>query len=130
MAIVSLGNNILITGFPEIAYSSFSYNQRRAYGIIVQCASPDFNNIFSYLRMSALIEPNSLIPFKPTDTYQFDIIPQQQMALIPMSRLFDGNGDCTLFLERIPYWRGAGDRTEVTVELSYNNMVDVPSWRD
>lgn len=130
MAIVSLGTFAIATNSLETAYNSFPYNQRRAYGIYVLCTSPAFNNIFSFLRIRAQIEPNGLIPFRVNDPYELDIVPNLQFFYLPMSRLFDNNGDCTLLVERPPIFRGGGDRTDVTVELSYDDQVDVPSWRD
>lgn len=130
MAIVSLGTFPIVTKGLEVFYNPFSYNRRRAYGIYVLCTSSAFNNIFSYLRIRAQIEPNNLTPFRVSNTYELEIVPNLQFFFLPMSRLFDRNGDCTLLVERLPVFRGGGDRTEVTVELSYDDDVDVPSWRD
>jgi len=130
MAIVSLGVFPVPTNGLEIAYAPFAYNARRAYGIYVLCTSNGFNNIFSFLRIRAQIEPNGETPFRVNDPYELDIVPNLQFFFLPMSRLFGGNGDCTLLLERKPVFRGGGDRTDITVELSYDDGQDVPSWRD
>lgn len=130
MAIVSLGTNTVDTGTQPIIYAPFSYDSRRAYGIYVLCTSANFNSIFSFIRIRAQIEPNTLTPFIESTKYDFDIIPQLQFFFLPFSRLFDNDGDCTLLVTRPPRWKGGGDGTEVTVELSYDDAVDVPSWRD
>ena len=130
MAIVSLGTNPISTGTQPIMYAPFPYDERRAYGIFVLCTSANFNSIFSFIRIRAQIQPNNLTPFIESTKYDFDIIPQQQILLLPFSRLYEGNGDCTLIVTRPPRWKGGGDGTEVTVELSYDDNINVPSWRD
>lgn len=130
MTIVSLGSLPVSTGTGFVTFNSFNYNQRRAYGIYLICTSSSFTSIFSFIRVRSLFAPNNASPFIESTKYDFDIIPEQQFFFLPCSRLFGADGDCTFLVERIPIWRGAGDGQPISVELSYDDDEDIPSWRD
>lgn len=129
MAIVDLGTNILTTGTGPIGYTSFNYDQTLAYGIGVIFSSPNFNSIFSFVRVRALINVPGQPAFADVTNFDLQIVNVIQLFFFPASPLYRGNGTCTFFAERLPRWKGAGDGTSVSMQLLYDDAITVPSWR-
>ena len=129
MAIIDLGTNGLITGAGPVAYTAFTYDQNSAYGIGCIFTSANFNSIFSFVRIRALINVPGQPPFIEATNYDLQILNIIQLFLFPCSPLFRGNGTVQFFAERLPRWKGAGDGTNVSLQLLYDDAITVPSWR-
>lgn len=129
MAIVNLGNLDLVTGFPPVAYTAFPYDASSAYGIGAIFSSADFGNIFSYVELQVSIISGALPLFLDATIYRLEIINVPQIVLIPFSPLYFGSGDAILIARRRPTFRGAGDGTQVSLTLLYDDAITVPSWR-
>lgn len=129
MAIVDLGTNILTTGGSPIGYTPFTYDQTLAYGIGVIFSSPNFNSIFSFVRVRALINVPGQPAFADVTNFDLQIVNVIQLFFFPASPLYRGSGTCTFFAERLPRWKGAGDGTSVSMQLLYDDAITVPSWR-
>ncbi len=128
MAIVDLGTNALATGTGPVAYTAFPYDQTLAYGIGAIFTSPNFNSIFSFVRIRAVIN----VPAQPAfaDATNFDLSIENiiQLFFFPASPLYRGSGTVQFFAERLPRWKGAGDGTPVSLQLLYDDAITVPSW--
>lgn len=129
MAIVDLGTLNLETGFPPVAFAAFPYNATTAIGVGAIFTSADFNNIFSYVELRTTILSGTLPPFIENTVYRLDILSVIQIVLIPFSPLYFGNGNCIIIAERKPLFRGAGDGTQVSLNLLYEDTLTVPTWR-
>ena len=129
MAIVNLGNLDLVTGFPPVAYTPFPYDATTAIGIGCIFSSSNFGNIFSFVQIRVGISAGTLPFFIDSVVYRLDIINVPQYILIPFSPLYFGNGTCTLIAERRPTFRGAGDGTQVSLNILYEDTLTVPTWR-
>lgn len=130
MAIVSLGTRNVVIGDSPVAFNSFAFNQQLAYILYVSFTSAGFQNIFSVVRVRPRVEvagsPTAVVaPFE-----ELEIIPAVQILYFPASRLFGGNGNVTYLVERVSRIYGGDDGTEVTMELLYNDSMNVPSWRN
>lgn len=130
MTIVDLGMMSIDTGALPVSYTPFPYNERRAYGIIAAMTSPDFNQVFSYLRVSFFVAPDNSPSFILSETQDIEIISDNQLLYFAASRLFGDNGQVTVRAQRLPRWRGAGDARPMTLQFLYDDQVQVPSWRD
>lgn len=130
MAVVSLGTRELSVGALPSTFDSFDYNQRRAYRIELVFSSPDFENIFSTVRLRAMVDSSRNLPLLDANYYYIDILPMRQAFFYPFSRLFDGNGGVSFQAERLSIWRGGGCTESVTLELFYDDSTTVGSWID
>lgn len=128
MAIVDLGMQTLVTGALPVSYTPFPYNQRRAYALIARMTSPDFDLVYSYVRVSFLVIPDSDPNFLLADTKELEIIQADRMLFFAASRLYGSNGDVIISAQRLPRWRGAGDGRPMTLQFAYDDQLDVPSW--
>lgn len=129
MAIVDLGMRELVTGLSPVSFTPFDYQQNRAYGINALMTSPDFDQIYSYVRIRPLITPNNRPSFLLDYSVVLDILQEPQLFYFPASSLFGRNGDVTLQAERLPRWRGAGDARPMTLQLTYDDENTTQSWR-
>lgn len=129
MAIVNLGNLNIVTGFPPVAFTAFPYDQNTGVGIGCIFNSTDFGNIFSFVQIRVGISSGALPFFIDSVVYRLDIINVPQYILIPFSPLYFNSGNCTLLAERRPTFRGAGDGTQVSLTLLYDDALTVPTWR-
>lgn len=129
MAIIDLGMRELVTGLSPVTFDAFSYQQQRAYAINALMTTPDFNLIYSYVRVKPRILPNGEIPFLLDYTVELEVIPGVQLFYLPASSLFQSNGDVILEAERLPRWRGAGDARPMTLQLTYDDNNTTQSWR-
>ena len=129
MAIVDLGTNNLTTGGAITVYTPFSYDQTLAYGIGIVLTSSNFNSIFSFIRIRALINVPGQPAFADIRNYDIQIVNIVQQFFFAASPLYRGNGTCTFTAQRLPRWKGAGDGTTVTMQLLYDDAITVPSWR-
>ena len=129
MAIVDLGTQPLSTGLTPVGYTAFTYDQTLAYGIGCIFSSANFNTIFSFVRIRAVINVPGQPAFTVADFYDLEILNFIQLILFPCSPLFRGNGTVQFFAERLPKWKGAGDGTSVSLQLLYDDAITTPSWR-
>lgn len=129
MAIVDLGTQPLFVGGSPTAYAGFPYDATTAIGIGIVFSSPNFSNIFSRIQLRVSLISSGLPVFIDAQPYNIDVLNVIQIQLIPFSPLYFGNGTCILIAERIPFWRGAGDGTPLSMNLLYDDAVTVPSWR-
>ncbi len=130
MALVSLGIRNPNTGGLPVPFDSFPYNERKAYRMELVFGSADFGNIFSSIRLQAILEPTNALPIMDWRNFTFDIVSDRIFFFYPLNRLVDGNGDCTFQADRIPLWRGGGDGEPVSLELLYDDSNDINSWID
>lgn len=130
MAIATLGVRDLFVGNLPVIFDPFPYNERRAYRLEVQFISSSFTNIFSTVVLQARINASGQPPILDNRKFTFDILSDRQIFFYPLNRLVDGNGDVTFMAERIPIWRGAGDGQPVSLELFYDDNLNIQSWID
>lgn len=128
MAIVDLGTNALTTGSTPVGYTPFTYDQTLAYGIGCIFSSPNFNSIFSFIRVRAVINVPGQPAFADVTNFDLEILNIIQLFFFPASPLYRGNGTVQFFAQRLPRWKGAGDGTDVSLQLLYDDAITVPSW--
>lgn len=129
MAIVDLGTLNLVVGGGPVAYAAFPYDATTAIGVGAIFSSPNFGSIFSYVEIRVGILSGSLPLFLNAEPIRLDVSSVIQVMFVPFSPLYFGNGNCILTAERIPFWRGAGDGTPLTLNLLYDDALTVPTWR-
>jgi len=128
MAIVDLGTLVFPVGGVAQLFTGFSYNQRRAYALYFNITPTQPTNIFSELEVRPLVTPNNGQPCYGYEFYRVEINKSPRCIFIPFSRLYDSNGTCQLEVERINLIRGGGDSGDVTVNVTYDDDLDIPSW--
>lgn len=129
MAIVDLGTFNMVTGLSPVAFIPFRYRQNRAYALNVIMTSTDFDQIFSYVRIMPYVMPNNALPFLLNYVTELEIMQVNQLFYFPASTLFDQNGDVEFRAQRLPRWKGAGDATPMTLQLTYDDDITTGSWR-
>lgn len=128
MAIVSLGNFDIFVGETFKVYAPFAYRGNRAYAIYATFTSPNFSNVFSFIRIYPFIMPNngtSRLVARPIDLEILDI---PTLFLFPCSQLFDSNGAVSFYAERRSPYYGGGDGVLVNLELSYDDDLVTGTW--
>ena len=100
MAIVDLGTNNLTTGGTFEVYTPFSYDQSLAYGVGIVFTSSNFNSIFSFVRIRALIDVPGQPVFADIRNYDIQIVNIVQQFFFAASPLYRGNGTCTFTAQR------------------------------
>lgn len=128
MAIVSLGTLDLSIGQGFYQYQPFAYRDRDAYIIYADFSTPNFSSIFSFIRIIPYIEPSGGTPRLLATYIDLEVLNVPQMFYFPTSRLFNGNGNCTFYVERISRYTGGGEGQTVNLSLSYDDNLTVNTW--
>lgn len=128
MAIVTLSQSPIAVGGGIVVSDSFAYRDNRAYALYVDFTSPDFNEIFSYVRIYPWIQPNNGVARFDSRYFDVEILSAPQFLLLPFSNLIDGNGDVNFYMERKSFYVGGGEGTPVEITLSYDDDLSVRTW--
>lgn len=128
MAIVILGQTDIFVGELPYFTNTFPYRDNRAYAIYVDFSSPNFNDVYSFIRIYPYILPNNGTPRLDSRYYDVQIIDTPQLFYLPLSNLLDGDGDLSLRVERISRWQGGGNHIPVNITLSYDDGLFTNSW--
>lgn len=129
MAIVNLGDNTLEIGGAIAAYTPFPFQSTQAYLIGGQFTVSNFNNVFSYVIIRALITIPGLPPFRAAVNAELEILPGLFSFFYPFSSLYNGNGTVQFFAERVSRQPGTAELgTTVSLTLLYDDSISTPSW--
>ena len=128
MAIVVLAQSAIAVGGGQIISDSFAYRDNRAYALYVEFSSPDFNEIFSFVRIYPYTQPDGGVARLDARYFDVEILALPQILLLPFSNLIDGNGDVSFYIERRSFYVGGGEGEPVDITLSYDDDVSVRTW--
>lgn len=128
MAIVILGQTDIFVGELPYLTNTFPYRDNRAYAIYVDFTSPNFSEVYSFIRIYPYVLPNNGTPRLIHPYLDLEIIDSPQLFYLPLSNLIDGNGNLSLRVERISIWHGGGNHVPVNITLSYDDDISVGTW--
>jgi len=128
MAIVNLGSLDIVIGQGFYEFIPFNYRDDSAYAIYADFVTNNFSSLFSFIRIYPYVEPNNGTPRLLSRHIDLEILAESQLFYLPFSNLIDGNGDCTLYVERLSRYTGGGEGETVNLTLSYDDSIRIGTW--
>lgn len=126
---VSLGLRSLRTGQGAVTFDPFTFNVRRAYSFLglIQLTNP--TNVFSFLRIHAIIINDNGSETQLLPHTDIQIEQKSFYILVPFSPLYGNNGNAALKAERIAIVPETGEtESNLTLSFNYEPQDSIRSW--
>lgn len=129
MALIDLGTRLLNIGDAPVTFDSIEFKEDKAYSFTVNVAIERPNNVFSQLLIRGIYDNDANGGYYTHHLLRYPISTRPFIFLFPFSKLYGGDGDLTIVMERVPLIKGGSDDAgDVQVMLTYDDNLEEGTW--